>query len=152
MQSRGGVDHVAGDHALGHGTADRGGLAGQDAGPGLELEPLRVAEHLDTVDQLEGGPDRPLGVVFVRDRCPPHGHDRVADELLDDPAVALDDRSRHIEVGAQERPDVLRVTLLGHRGEADQIEEQDRDETPLRATRRLVDGSLGRRCGRGLER
>ena len=38
---------------------------------------------LTSVDQVEGRPHRALGVVFPRDRGAPHGHDRVADELLD---------------------------------------------------------------------
>ena len=40
-------------------------------------------ERPDRVDQLERRPHRPLGVVLARDRRAPHGHDRVADELLD---------------------------------------------------------------------
>ena len=47
--------------------------------PGLDAGP----ERLHGVDELEGRPDRPLGVVLVRDRRAPDGHDRVADELLD---------------------------------------------------------------------
>ena len=45
------------------------------------------------VDQLERGPDGPLRVVLVRDGRAPDGHHRVADELLDRAAVALDDRA-----------------------------------------------------------
>ena len=48
-------------------------------------------EDADGVDELEGGADGPLGVVLARDRRAPDGHDRVADELLDGAAVALDD-------------------------------------------------------------
>ena len=40
------------------------------------------------VDELERRADRPLGVVLVRGRRAPDGHDRVADELLDGAAVA----------------------------------------------------------------
>ena len=36
--------------------------------------------------------DRPEGVVLVPDRQAEDGHDRVADELLDGPAVALERR------------------------------------------------------------
>ena len=48
----------------------------------------------DRVDELERGPDGALGVVLVGDRRAPDGHDRVADELLDGAAVALDDLAR----------------------------------------------------------
>ena len=44
------------------------------------------------------GADGALGVVLVRDRRAPDGHDRVADELLDRAAVALDDLARQVEV------------------------------------------------------
>ena len=65
-------------------------LAGQDAGPGLDAR----AQAADRVDQVEAGPDRPLGVVLVGDRRAPDRHDRVADELLDRAAVAADDVAR----------------------------------------------------------
>ena len=48
----------------------------------------------DGVDELEGGADGALGVVLVGDRRAPDGHDRVADELLDGAAVAVDDVAR----------------------------------------------------------
>ena len=65
-------------------------LAGQDAGARLEVR----VQGADRVDQLERGADGALGVVLVGDRGAPHGHDRVADELLDGPAVQLDDLGR----------------------------------------------------------
>ena len=83
----GGVHEVAGDHALVLGADGDRRLAGQDAARGLDVGP----ERLDRVDELEAGAHRPLGVVLVRHRRAPHRHDRVADELLDRPAVALDD-------------------------------------------------------------
>ncbi len=68
------------------------GLAGEDAGPCLQ--PGREAAH--RLDQLERGADGPLGVVLVGDRRAPDGHHRVADELLDRAAVAVDRSSRAI--------------------------------------------------------
>ena len=50
-------------------------------------------QRRDGVDELERRTDRALGVVLVGDRRAPDRHDRVADELLDRAAVALD-RSR----------------------------------------------------------
>ena len=123
----GGVDDVAGDHPLVRGADRHRRLAGQHAGASLDAR----AERLDRVDQLERGTNGALGVVLVRDRRAPDGHHRVADELLDRAAVALDHLAREVEVARQRVADVLRVTLLGERREADEIREQDADEAPL---------------------
>ena len=125
-----GVHEVARDHALVR-RADRDrGLAGQDAGPGLD----RRAEGAHRVDELEAGPDGPLGVVLVRGGRAPDRHDRVADELLDRPAVALDDVAGELEVAAQELAGLLRVAALGERREADEVGEQDADTSRRSAT------------------
>ena len=123
----GGVDEVARDHALVRGADRDRGLAGQDAGPGLDRRP----ERADRVDELERGPDGALGVVLVGGRRAPHGHDRVADELLDRAAVAADDVARQVEVAGQQLAGVLGVAALGERREADEVGEQDRDEAAL---------------------
>ena len=88
LESRGGVDEVAGDHALVRRADRHGRLAGQDAGAGLDASDPRPA---DGVDELEAGADGPLGVVLAGGRRAPDRHDRVADELLDGAAVAADD-------------------------------------------------------------
>ena len=79
LQAARGVDHVAGDHPLADGPDRDGGLPGEDAGPGLDGRP----QPANAVHQLQGGPNGPLGVVLVARRGAPHGHDGVADELLD---------------------------------------------------------------------
>ena len=61
----------------------------------------------------------------------PDGHDRVADELLDRAAVALDHRARSFEVAGQELARLLGVAALGERREADEVGEQHRDEPAL---------------------
>ena len=91
------------------GAEGDGGLAGQDAGPQLEARRRRLAcpSWRDRVDEVEGRPDGALGVVLVGDRRAPDGHDRVADELLDGAAVALDDlaaRSRSSGPGTRGPP------------------------------------------------
>ena len=88
-------------------------------------------EGADRVDELEAGPDGPLGVVLVGDRRAPDRHDRVADELLDRPAVAADDVAGEVEVAGQELAGVLGVAPLGERREADEVGEQDGDEAAL---------------------
>ncbi len=102
-------------------------LAGQDAGPGRDAGP----ERADGVDELERGPDGPLGVVLVGDRRTPDGHHRVADELLDEPAVPADHLPRELEVAGQELAGVLGVAALGQGREADEVGEQDRHEAAL---------------------
>ena len=79
----------------------------------------------------EPGPHRPLGVVLVRHGSAEGGHDRVADELLDRAAVALDLLPQAGVVGTDARAHVLGVLLLGGGGEADQVAEEDGDDLPL---------------------
>ena len=85
----------------------------------------------DRVDEVERGPDRPLGVVLVSDRGAPHRHHGVADELLDRAAVAADDLADSLEVAVLQLADLLGVAALGERGEPDEIGEQDGDEPAL---------------------
>ena len=98
-----------GDHPLAARTDGHRGLAGQHAGAGLEAR----AERLDRVDDLEGRADAALGVVLVGDRGAPDRHHRVADELLDRAAVALDLLPGGVEVPAQQLADLLGVPALG---------------------------------------
>jgi hypothetical protein len=92
----------------------------------------RLTEHLDRVDEVERGPDRPLGVVLLGDRRPPHRHHRVADELLGHAAVAVDDGAGLVEVRRLQLADGLGVALTREGREADQVDEQDRHQPPLR--------------------
>ncbi len=128
LEARRRVDEIPRDHPLVDGAHRHGRLAGQDPGPGLNVR----TEDADRIHQLQPGPDRPLGVVLVGGRRAPHRHDRVADELLDRPAVSADDLGRELEVAGQGVPDFFRVTLLGERGEADQVREEHADDPPLR--------------------
>ena len=59
---------------------------------------MPVPRLRDRVDELERGAHGALGVVLVGDRRAPDGHHRVADELLDRAAVALDDVAGEVEV------------------------------------------------------
>ena len=60
-------------------------LAGGDPDPNLEL-----ALFGERVSDGERGADGALGIVLVCDRRAEHRHDRVADELLDGAAEALE--------------------------------------------------------------
>ena len=132
LQPGRGVDEVARHHALALGAEGDRRLAGQHAGPQLELESGgRIREGADGVDQLEGGPDGALGIVLVRGRRAPDGHHGVPDELLHGAAVARDDVARGVEVAAEELARRLRVAVRGERREADEVGEEDADEPAL---------------------
>ena len=60
-------------------------------------------------------------------------HHRVADELLDRAAEALELVAQAGVVGREQRPHVLGVELLGARGEADEVGEEDGDDLALLA-------------------
>ena len=127
-------------------TQRHGGLAGEDRAAGRQVgDPGSITQVPDGIDQLEGRAHRSLGVVLVRGRGAPDGHDRVADELLDGAAVPIDDLARRLEPAAQQLAHRLGVARLGDRGRADEVDEQDRDETALGAARRRA----GRPAARG---
>ena len=63
-----------------------------------EIDARLLAECRDHVDEVEARADRPLGVVLVGDRGAPHRHHGIADELLDDAAVAVDDDAGSLEI------------------------------------------------------
>ena len=131
LEASSGVDDVARGHALagfGLGVEAHERLAGRD--PDSQLELLLERELADR----ERCADCALGIVLVRGRCAEERHDRVADELLDGAAVALELGAHALVVGAQDRLDVLGIQRLGARGEADEVAEDDRDDLAL-ATR-----------------
>ena len=85
-------------------------------------------------------------VVLVRDRNPEHRHDRVACELLDAAAVALEDRPQVLEVAAHARAQRFGIGRLAERGRADDVAEEDADDLALLA-RRLSGDAERRRAG-----
>ena len=105
LEPTGSVHQVADNHAFIDRADGDGGLAGQHAGTSLDA--LRQAG--DSVDQVEGCPYGALRIIFLRGWRSLDGHDRVADELLDGAAVALDDLPGGIEVEAQRFADILCV-------------------------------------------
>ena len=120
-------------------------LARQHAGTGA----MPGSQRPHRVHQVERRPDRAFGVVLVGDRRTPDGHHRVADELLDRAAVALDDVAGEVEVAGQQLPGLLRVAALRERREADEVGEQDRHEAALGDGRGRGPGRV-RGCDRGL--
>jgi hypothetical protein len=132
LETRGRVDHVAGDNSLARarlGVERDERLAAMDRDPELELGRERVADR-------ECGADGTFGVVLMCHRRTERGHDRVADELLDGAAESLDLRAYAFEVRALKRPHVLRIELFRLRSGADQVAEEDRHQLPLLARSR----------------
>ena len=135
LQAGGGVDHVARGHplALRRPGAERDQrLAGVDGDPQLEL----VALLRHPVPDGERRADRALGVVLVRGRSAEERHHRVADELLDGAAEALELLAQVRVVRGEQAADVLGIELLGAGGEADEIGEEHRHDLALLAHRR----------------
>ena len=71
------------------------------------------------------GADRPQRVVLVQLRDPEDGHHRIADELLERSAVALEDRSHRIEVPRHDLPERLGVESLAERRPVGDVGEED---------------------------
>ena len=152
LDARCGVDEVAGDHSLALGSQSDRGLSCED--PGSRAETMRadfVPERRHGCSQIEPGTHRPLGIVLAGDRRSPDGHDSVADELLDGPAVAIDDRPCRLEVAREQIPHLFGVAVLRHRREADEIREEDGHEAAFRNGGGML-GSGRCRCGRRGER
>ena len=139
LEAGGRVDEVARDHPLVGGAQRDRSFAGQDPRPGLDGRP----ESPDRIDQLERGTDAPFRVILVCYRRTPDGHDSVADELLDRPAISADDVGGDLEVAREHLADLLGIAFLGERREPDEIGEQDRHETAF-AGRGRGSGSAGR--------
>ena len=81
----------------------------------------------------ERSTDGSLRVVLVRGGRAEERHDRIADELLDGAAVALELRADAFVVRTQDRLDVLGIHRLGLRREPDEVAEDDRDDLALAA-------------------
>ena len=136
LDARGRVDEVAGDCALLHTAGHHCRLAGEHAGARTQVCADLRAELGHRLDELEGRADSPLGVILLRDGPAPHGHDRVADELLDRAAVACDQAPAVFEVAGEEVAHLLRVARLGKRCEADEVGEEHRHEPTFGGCRR----------------
>ena len=137
---RRGVDDVAGRHAfsrVGSRVERDERLARGDADAHLELTVLgeRFADR-------QRRPNGSLRVVLVRDRRAEDGHDRVADELLDRSAEALELGAHARVVGLQEPRARPRGPCARRGREADEIAEEAGDDLALLALRRRGE----RRC------
>ncbi|HET6877683.1 MAG TPA: hypothetical protein VFH38_09160 [Jatrophihabitans sp.] len=137
LDTRGGVDGVPRHHALPDGAESHRHLAGDDSRPQRESRCAELgAQRCHRRHQVQPGAHGSFGVALGGRRGTPHGHHRVADELLHHPAVALDDRASGVEVSGEQFSDRLRILRLRQRGEADEVGEEHRTHAPLRNGRR----------------
>ena len=114
-------------------------LAGRD--PDAHLELALLGERLSDGERSANGS---LGIVLVCDRRAEDRHDRVADELLDRPAEALELGAHARVVGLEQAPHVLGIHALGPRREADEVAEEARDDLALLARARFGDRATRR--------
>ncbi len=76
---------------LTHGADGYRRVSGQDAGPCAQVRgTYLVAQRRDCGHQIERCASGLLSVVLGRRQRSPNGHNRIANELLDSPAVQLD--------------------------------------------------------------
>ena len=128
LESRGGVDDVAGRHslALGRARVERDeDLARRD--PDSQLDAVLDGEVANRERRADGA----LGVVLVRRRSAEEGHHGVTDELLDRASVSFELGSDTRVVRAQDRLDVLGIQRLRLRREAHEIAEENAHDLAL---------------------
>ena len=125
------VDGVAGHEPLPGGRVAGDHLAGVDPGPIRELHAVPRQEVLvELAERLlhaMRGADRPERVVLVQLRQAEDGHDRVADVLLDRPAVEVEDRLHRVEVAGHDLAERFGIERLAEVRRALEVREDDRD-------------------------
>ena len=140
LDPRGGVEHVAGSRPLALARPrpeHHERLAGVDAGPDVEVEPLVLLVQLgDSLPDRERRADGALGIVLVGLRRAEQREDGVAAELLEGAAVGLELAADACVVRSHERLHVLGVEILGASGRADEVDEDRGDDLSLLARRR----------------
>ncbi len=106
--------------------------------------------------EVRRGADRPERIVLADRGEAEHGHDRVADVLLDDAAMTLDRLSTGGEVAVLDDLEALGIEALGQPAVVDQVGEHHRGDPALDVTaamRSTTDRSVGLgRSGRRVRR
>jgi len=127
LQTRCNVDRVAGRQPL-LGAGDD--LAGSEADAAFDPEAPEALPH------LQRGPAGTQCIVLVRNRDAEHGHDGIADELLNRASVSLDSLLHALEVAGEQRAQGLRVSRLPQRRGADDVAEEDGYDFALQTARK----------------
>ena len=115
------------------------------------LTPIRScsrAEDSEPAQHRQRRVQRALGVILQRGGRAERGHDRIAGELLDRPAGALDLRRHRVVEAVEDDARPLGI-LLAELGRADEVGEEDGRELPLLARSRRL--SLDRCAAGGAE-
>jgi hypothetical protein len=116
LEAGGGVHGIAGDQALAGRRVARHDLPGVDAGPVRQLDAPASLQLPVQLGQRPlhpgGGLHGPERVVLVERRQPEDGHDSIADELLDRPAVTLELAAHLLEVAVHHLAQRLGVERL----------------------------------------
>ena len=97
------------------------------------------------VDQVVGAADGKQRVVFLQPRGVPESHDLVADVLVDGAVPGEDDPAEVVEVHLHHLGDIARRHRLRHRGEAADVDEEERDVAALTPAQDVVDSATGLR-------
>ena len=92
---------------------------------------LGVNEPVEGLVQLERGPDRPIGVVLVRDGGAEERQDRIAQHLVDRAAEGFDVDDQALEGGVDEPFQPFRVEMLREARIAHDVGEQDGHDAPF---------------------
>ena len=95
-----------------------------------ELVAELVVQPRERRSQLGRRADRAQGVVLVELGDAEHRHHRVADELLDRPAVALQHLGHALEPAGHHLPERLRVEAFPERRGVGDVGEEDGDRSP----------------------
>ncbi len=109
-------------------------LARRDTGPVDEADAPGPIEPLVQAREDRLGLGRSANgsqhIVIARERQAEHRHDGIADDLLDRPAIGLEDGPHLVEVEGQDLAQRLRIELLTEARRALQIRGDDRDPVP----------------------
>ena len=128
------VDRVAGRERLALLRVACDHLAGVDARSHLDPDAVGGVEPVvqggEGLAELDRRADCAQRVVLVHDRDPESGHDRVADELLDRAAVALQHLARGLVVARPDTPKRLGIEAFPQRRRVCDVTEDERDGLP----------------------
>ena len=154
LQARGDVDGIAGHERLAGRRVAGHHLAGIDARPQADAHAVIAqhvgVDHLERLVELGRRPDGAQGIVFVDARHAEDRHHGVADELLDRPAMPLEDLPGGGEGAPQDAPHRLRIETLAHGRGARHVAEQDGHG--LARLARGARGAHGQRASRSCRR
>ncbi len=99
--------------------------------------PMRIGHAIalillgDGTKHLASGGDGIGRGSGILDRCPKHGQEAVAEELVDDAMVPVDDLHQKCERGIEARDNLGRRPLTGCGGEAADVDEHDANAAHL---------------------